>query len=130
MYRLAEACQDWYGIVLFFLYEFFGSDASQGYVQLAIRSSAHNLSVLHNPIIAGTAGSVHFIKWGGASRPDSSFWIFLKSASRLLPNGWVELKSAGCRGHFRTFQLELDILDTKNFGNGPVVKKLQPLEVG
>ena len=67
---------------------------------------------------------------GGASRPDSSFGIFLKSASRLLPDGWVELKSAGCRGYFRTFQLELDILDTKNFGIGSVVKKLQLLEVG
>ena len=56
--------------------------------------------------------------------------FFLKSASRLLPDGWVELKSSGCRGHFRTFQLELDILDTKNFGIGSVVKKLQLLEVG
>ena len=70
------------------------------------------------------------LSWGGASRPDSSFGIFLKSASRLLPDGWVELKSAGCRGHFRTFQFELDILDTKNFGIGSVVKKLQLLEVG
>ena len=28
------------------------------------------------------------------------------------------------------FQLELDILDTKNFEIGPVVKKLQLFEVG
>ncbi len=39
-------------------------------------------------------------KWGGASRSDSRFWIFLKSASRLVPDGWVESKSSGDRCHF------------------------------
>ena len=56
--------------------------------------------------------------------------IFLKSASRLLPDGWVELKISGCRYHFRTFQLELDTLGTKNFEIATVVKKLQMFEVG
>ena len=56
--------------------------------------------------------------------------IFLKFASRLLPDGWVELKISGCRYHFRTFQLELDTLGTKNFEIGTVVKKLQMFEVG
>ena len=58
------------------------------------------------------------------------FEIFLKFASRLVPDGWVELKISGCRCHFRTFQLELDILGTKNFEIGSVVKKLQLFEVG
>ena len=58
------------------------------------------------------------------------FGIFLKSASRLLPDGWVGLNISGCRRHFRAFQLELDILGTKNFGVGSVVTKLQPLEIG
>ena len=34
------------------------------------------------------------------------------------------------RCHFWAFQLELDILDTRNIGNGPVGTKLQPLELG
>ena len=58
------------------------------------------------------------------------FGIFLKSASRLVPDGWVGLKSFGYRCHFRAFQLELDTLDTQNIGNGPVVAKLQPFGVG
>ena len=58
------------------------------------------------------------------------FGIFLKSASRLLPDGWVGRNSFGKRYHFWAFQLELDILGTKNFGIGPVIKKLQPFEVG
>ena len=58
-----------------------------------------------------------------------SFGIFVKFASRLLPDGWVELKTSGCRCHFRTFQLELDILDTMNIEIGSVVTKLQLLEV-
>ena len=60
----------------------------------------------------------------------TEIWISQKSASRLLPDEWVELKSSGCGCHFRTIQLELDILDTKNFGNGPVFKKSQLLDVG
>ena len=52
------------------------------------------------------------------------FEIFPKFASRLLPDGWVGLKSSGCRCHFRAFQLELDIVGTKNFEIGPVVKKV------
>ena len=59
-----------------------------------------------------------------------SFGIFPKSASRLVPDGWVELKSFGYRCDFRAFQIKLDILDTQNFGNGPVVEELQPFEVG
>ena len=58
------------------------------------------------------------------------FGIFLKSASRLVPDGWVGLKSFGYRCHFRAFQLELATLDTQNIGNGPVVEELQPFEVG
>ena len=54
----------------------------------------------------------------------------LKVASRLLPNGWIQLKISGCRCHFRAFQLELDNLGTKNFEIGSVVEKLQPFEVG
>ena len=59
-----------------------------------------------------------------------SFGIFQKSASHLLPDGWVELKISACRCHFRTFQLELDTLVTKNLVIGSVVKKLQVFEVG
>ena len=58
--------------------------------------------------------------------PKSSF---VKSVSRLLPDGWVGLKSSGYRCHFRAFQLKLFILDTRNFGNGSVVQKLQLFEV-
>ena len=60
----------------------------------------------------------------------TSFMIFLKFASRLLPDGWVGLKSSGCRCHFWAFQLELDIVGTKNFEIGSVVKKLQLFEDG
>ena len=55
----------------------------------------------------------------------ASFGIFLKFSSRLVPDGWVELKISGCRYHFRAFQLELDNLDTKNFEIGSVDTKLQ-----
>ena len=55
---------------------------------------------------------------------------FLKSASRLLPDGWVGFTSFDNRCHFRAFQIELDTLGTKNFGIGPVVKELQVFEVG
>ena len=55
---------------------------------------------------------------------------FPKTTKRLVPDGWVEPKSSDDRCHFWTFQLELDILGTKNIGNGSVVAKLQPLEVG
>ena len=58
------------------------------------------------------------------------FGIFLKSASRWVPDGWVEIRTSGGRCHFWAFQLELDILDTGNIGNGPVGTKLQPLELG
>ena len=51
-------------------------------------------------------------------------------ASHLVPDGWVEIKISDCRCHFRTFQLELDNLGTKNFEIGSVVKKLQLFEVG
>ena len=60
----------------------------------------------------------------------ASFGIFPKSASRLVPDGWVELNRFGYRYDFRAFQLELDILGTQNFGNRPVVEELRPFEVG
>ena len=60
------------------------------------------------------------------------FGISPKSASRLLPDGWVGPTSFDNRFHFRAFQLELDTLTLglKNFGIRPVVKKLQLFEVG
>ena len=63
------------------------------------------------------------------SEPDRQIWNFLKSASGLVPDGWVGLNSFGYRCHFRAFQLELDTLDTQNIGNGSVVAKLQLFEV-
>ena len=54
------------------------------------------------------------------------FGIFQKSASGLVPDGWVELRNFSNRYHFRTFQLELDNVGTKKFKIGSVVKKLQP----
>ena len=53
---------------------------------------------------------------------------FPKDPGRLVPDGWVGPKGSGCRCHFRAFQLKLFILDIQNFGNGPVVKKLQLFE--
>ena len=58
------------------------------------------------------------------------FEIFLKFTSRLVPEGWVELKKSGCRYYFWTFQLELNILSTKNIEIGSVGTKLQLFEVG
>ena len=58
------------------------------------------------------------------------FWIFLKSASRLLPDGCVGLEIFSCRCDFRVFQLELDILGTENIEIGSVGTKLQLFEVG
>ena len=63
----------------------------------------------------------------------SIWWIFLKSASRLLPNGWVELKISGYRCNFRAFQLELDNLGTVPRAlklRSSVVKKLWSFVVG
>ena len=54
--------------------------------------------------------------------------LFQKTPGRLVPDGWAGPKSSGCRCHFRGFQLKLFILDIQNFGNGPVVKKLQLFE--
>ena len=56
--------------------------------------------------------------------------LFQNIPGRLVPDGWVGPKSSGCRCHFRAFQLKLFILDIQNFGNGPVVKKLQLFENG
>ena len=56
--------------------------------------------------------------------------FFLKSASRLVSDEWVGLKSSSGRCHFWTFQLELDILDTKDIDIGSVDTKLQLFEVG
>ena len=55
--------------------------------------------------------------------------FFVKVATRLVPEGWVEHKISGYRCHFRAFQFELDNLGTKNFEIGSVIKKLQPFEV-
>ena len=74
--------------------------------------------------------SEYSYKMYGTNHKVARFGIFLKSTSGLVPDGRVGLIKSSCRYHFRTFQLELDILDTKNIGNGSVVTKLQPLEVG
>ena len=58
------------------------------------------------------------------------FEVFLNFASRLVPDGWVGMKSSSDRCHFWAFQLELDILGTKNIEIRSVVTKLQALEVG
>ena len=58
------------------------------------------------------------------------FGISPKSASRLVGDGWVGPTGFGYRCHFRAFQLKLFILDTQNFGNGPVVEELRLFEVG
>ena len=58
------------------------------------------------------------------------FGIFLKFASRLLPENLSEMEVHNCRCHFRAFQLELDILGTKNIEIGSVGTKLQLFEVG
>ena len=51
-------------------------------------------------------------------------------SSRLVPDGLVGRIPGSYRCHFRTCQLELVNLGTENFEIGPVVKKLQPFEVG
>ena len=81
------------------------------------------LDIQFKTLLHDTCGVVHISQV-------SRFGIFLKSASGLVPDGWVGLKSFGYRCHFRAFQIKLDILDTQNFGNGPVVEELQLFEVG
>ena len=75
---------------------------------------------------------IRFHNHGGVVRVDQipGFGIFLKSASRLVSDEWIGLKSSSCRCHFWTFQLELDILDTKDIDIGSVDTKLQLFEVG
>ena len=73
------------------------------------------------------------VSWffGKVDRSKNRFFdrsTFPKTTKRLVPDGWVGPKSSGCRCHFRGFQLKLFILDIQNFGNGPVVKKLQLFE--
>ena len=59
------------------------------------------------------------------------FGIFLKSASRLVPDGWVERKISVTDVIFERFSSSQNLtLGTKNFEIGPLVKKLQPFEVG
>ena len=48
----------------------------------------------------------------------------------MLPKGSIELEISGCRYHFRSFQLKLHNLGTKNFLIGSVGKKLQLFELG
>ena len=55
---------------------------------------------------------------------------FQKTTKRLAHENLSEIEVHNCRCHFRAFQPELDIVDTKNFEIGSVVKKLQPFEVG
>ena len=72
------------------------------------------------------------LAFGGVVHIDqvTRFEIFLNSASGMVPDGWVGLKSFGYICYFRAFQLKLDNLDTQNIGNGSVVAKLQPRGVG
>ena len=79
------------------------------------RSVSHPVLIWHGVVYIGQVGR---------------FWIFLKYASRLLPENLSEMEVHNCRCHFRAFQLELAILGTENIGNGPVVAKLQPFQVG
>ena len=58
------------------------------------------------------------------------FEIFLKFASRLVPEVWVELKISDCRYYFWTFQFKLNILSTKNIEIGLVGTKSELFEVG
>ena len=68
--------------------------------------------------------------WSSSQRSGDHPGFLLKLASRLVSGGWVELKIYDCKCHYRAFQLKLDILGTKNFETGSVVKKLQIFEVG
>ena len=52
------------------------------------------------------------------------FEIFLKFASRLVPEGWVELKISGCRYYFWTFELKLNILRAHDGDSGVRVRVL------
>ena len=56
----------------------------------------------------------------------------LKFGSRLLPDGWAELKISGGRCYIRALQPQLDNLgtSTKNFEFDSEVEKLQPFDVG
>ena len=54
---------------------------------------------------------------------------FQKPSKRLAPENLSEIEVHNCRCHFRGFQLELHIVDTKNFEIGSVVAKLQLSEV-
>ena len=51
-----------------------------------------------------------------------------KTTKRLAPENLSEIEVHNCRCHFRGFQLELHIVDTKNFEIGSVVEKLQRFE--
>ena len=53
---------------------------------------------------------------------------FQKIKKRLAPENLSEIEVHNCRCHFRGFQLELHIVDTKNFEIGSVVAKLQLFE--
>ena len=89
---------------------------------MSCKAALHSLNSLSCARLIRNPGCYHL--WWPAKSPDSGF--FWKSASRLVPDGWVELKSFGYRCDFRAFQIKLDILDTQNFGNSPVVEELQP----
>ena len=52
-----------------------------------------------------------------------------KTRKRLALERLSEIEPHNCRCYFRGFQLELHIVDTKNFEIGSVVAKLQLLEV-
>ena len=55
--------------------------------------------------------------------------LFRKSRNVWYPDGWVGPKLLCYQCYFRTFRLELDILDPKNIRILPVVAKLLPFEV-
>ena len=54
--------------------------------------------------------------------------IYKKTTKRLAPENLSEIEVRNYRCHFRGFQIELHIVDTKNFEIGSVVEKLQLFE--
>ena len=68
--------------------------------------------------------------WGGASRPDSSFGIFLKSDIFRVSVGYPTIMEKQKIPRESTDLAEYIFLDTQNIGNGSVVEELQPFDVG
>ena len=103
------------------------------------RDLSHSNSIIYYNIILVPHGPIKkingynvitvYFKYGQISRVPGSYQS-VKYPSHLVPDGWVEIKISGCRCHFRAFQLELDILGTKNIEIGSVGTKLQLFKVG